>query len=116
MPSKSRRNIGRRTNDARRNHQYRLDDETEEDCEQRVEANGLRIAQSRLDITPEQQQQSSSPCSVRAYTKRKLERRLNRQPKSIVQYERLAFRYNSTINYAADVAVDFGTMNTCSML
>ncbi|GBP18768.1 hypothetical protein EVAR_93196_1 [Eumeta japonica] len=74
-------------------------------------ANLLRIAQSRLDITPEQQQESSSPRSVRAYTKRKLERRLNRQPKRIVQYESLAFRYDSTINYAADVSVDFGTMN-----
>ncbi|GBP77630.1 hypothetical protein EVAR_45755_1 [Eumeta japonica] len=112
MPSKSRRNIGRRTDDARRNRQYRLNDETEEHCEQRLEANRLRIAQSRLDITPEQQEQSSSPRSVRAYTKRKLERRLNRQPKRIVQYERLAFRYDSTINYTADVSVEFGTMNT----
>ncbi|GBP62574.1 hypothetical protein EVAR_47010_1 [Eumeta japonica] len=79
--------------------------------EQRLEANRLRIAQSRLDITPEQQQQSSSPRSVRAYTKRKLERRLNRQPKRIVQYERLTFGYDSTTNYAVDVSVDFGTMN-----
>ncbi|GBP67510.1 hypothetical protein EVAR_49877_1 [Eumeta japonica] len=98
MPSKSRRNIGRRINDARRNRRYRLNDETEEHCEQRLEANRLRIAQSRLDITPEQQQQSSSLRSVRAYTKRNLERRLKRQPKRIVQYERLAFRYDSTIN------------------
>ncbi|GBP75253.1 hypothetical protein EVAR_45453_1 [Eumeta japonica] len=92
------KNIGRRTDDARRNHQYRLNDETEEHCEQRLEANRLRIAQSRLDITPGQQQQSSSPRSVRTYTKRKLERRLNRQPKRIVQYERLAFRNHHCLN------------------
>ncbi|GBP35163.1 hypothetical protein EVAR_28363_1 [Eumeta japonica] len=59
--------------------------------EQRLEANRLRIAQSQLDITPEPQQ-SSSPRSVRAYAKRKLERRLNRQPKRTIQYERLRFR------------------------
>ncbi|GBP40167.1 hypothetical protein EVAR_20310_1 [Eumeta japonica] len=47
----------------------------------------------------------------RAYTNGKLERRPNKQLKRIVRYERLAFRYDSTINYAADVSVDFGTMN-----
>ncbi|GBP75003.1 hypothetical protein EVAR_82421_1 [Eumeta japonica] len=57
MLSRSRRNIDRRTNDARRNRQYRLNDENEDHCEQRLEANPLTIAQSRLDITPEQQQQ-----------------------------------------------------------
>lgn len=37
---------------------------------------------------------------------------IDEQPNATITLERLAFRYDPTINYAADVSVDFGTMST----
>ncbi|XP_044592333.1 uncharacterized protein LOC123270358 [Cotesia glomerata] len=112
MPTVKRRNIGRRTHNNNRNHKYRVNNEPEEHRQQRLEANQIRITESRSMMTQEQRKQSISTRSISSYTRNNLERRQNRQPKRIVQYERLAFRYDPTINYAADIAVDFGMMNT----
>ncbi|KAH0567943.1 hypothetical protein KQX54_016473 [Cotesia glomerata] len=116
MPTVKRRNIGRRTHNNNRNHKYRVNNEPEEHRQQRLEANQIRITESRSMMTQEQRKQSISTRSISSYTRNNLERRQNRQPKRIVQYERLAFRYDPTINYAADIAVDFGMMNTAHKL
>lgn len=39
------------------------------------------------------------------------ERQQNRRSNVVIIYERLAFRYDTTVNYAGDKSVDFGTMS-----
>ncbi|KAF2903263.1 hypothetical protein ILUMI_02923 [Ignelater luminosus] len=98
MPSVRRTNIGRRTRNAREIQYYRAN-ETEEERRQRLETNRLRISQMRSTRTdPEESIPSTSG-----------QRRQNRR--SNVSYERLAFTYDPTIDYARDQSVDFGPMD-----
>ena len=103
-----RQNIGRRTRNASRVHNLR-NSEPEEERRQRLEANKMRVSQARSTTTPEESVPSTS-----------VERRQNAQPNVSITYERLAFRYDPTVDYAGDKSVDFRTMNNicqyCSTL
>jgi len=111
MPPVRRRNIGRRTRTASQRHDRRVN-EADEERSQRLDANRIRISQARSIMTPEQRIQSSSTRSVGARAENYLERRQNRRPNVTIRYERLAFRYDPIVDYAADVSVNFGTMST----
>lgn len=106
-----RRNIGRRTRNAREIHDRRVN-ATDEERRQRLEANRIRISQARSIMTPEQRIQSSSTRSVGDNVQRNLERRQNRRSNVTIRHERLAWRYDPTIDYATDISVGFGTMST----
>ena len=110
-PPVRRRNIDRRTRNASQLHDRRVT-ETDEEHRERLEANRIRNSQARSIMTPEQRIQSSSTRSVGAYAQNNLERQQNRRPNLTIRNERLAFRYDPTVDYAADVSVDFGTMST----
>lgn len=111
MPAVRRQNIGRRTRTAIQRRDHR-NNETDEERSQRLEVIRTRILQARSNMTPDERMQSSSTRTVRARAENDLERRQNRRPNGAAQYERLAFRYDSTVDYAADVSVNFGTMST----
>lgn len=84
MPPVRRQNIGRRTSDTRRVYNRRSN-ETEEERTQRLEETRMQISQARSQ---------------------------NRRSNVTIIYERLAFRYDPRVDYAADKSVDFGTMST----
>lgn len=100
MPSVKRQNIGRRTRNANRIYDRRFN-ENEEECRQRLEANKMRISLDRSTMAPEESLQAISG-----------ESRQSRRSNVTIIYERLAFRYDPTVDYAADKSVDFGTMQT----
>lgn len=100
MPSVKRQNIGRRTRNANRIYDRRFN-ENEEECRQRLEANRMRISLDRSTMAPEEPLQAISG-----------ESRQSRRSNVTIIYERLAFRYDPTVDYAADKSVDFGTMQT----
>lgn len=100
MPSVKRQNIGRRTRNANRIYDRRFN-ENEEECRQRLEANRMRISLDRSTMAPEEPLQAISG-----------ESRQSRRSNVTIIYERLAFRYDPTVDYAADKSVDFGTMHT----
>jgi hypothetical protein len=99
MPPVRRQNIGRRTRNASQVYNLR-NNETEEERRQRLEANRMRISQARSTTAPEESMPSTSG-----------ERRQSRRSFVSITYERLAFRYDTTVDCAGDKSVDFGTMN-----
>lgn len=75
-------------------------------------ANWIRISQVQLIMTLEQRIQLSSTRSVGDNVQNNLERRQNKWPIVTIWCERLRFGYDSRIDYAADVSIDFGTVST----
>ena len=99
MPPVRCSNIGRRRRNADRVSNVR-DRETEEERRQRLEANRIRISQARYTTTSEEPIASTSRA-----------RQQNIRSNVTITYERLAFRYDATVDYAGDKSVDFGTIS-----
>lgn len=110
MPLRRQRNIGRHTRLTRSVYNHRAS-QTEEERTQRLDANRVRISQSRDTMTPHLRLQSGSTRTTEGNRRHNVQRRTNRNSNTGVQYERLAFRYDSGVDYATDRSVDFGTMS-----
>jgi hypothetical protein len=110
MPPTRRANIGRRLRNTVAVHNYR-DNQSDEERSQRLESQRLRSAQARSTMTPNQRRVARSSRTVVDNLLNNMQRRQNRRPNISIQYERLAFRYDAGIDYAADASVDFGTLS-----
>lgn len=97
MPRVRRSHIGRRTRNANRIYNFR-NRETEEDHSQRLDSNRIRNSQARNNTSEEPIASTSRA------------RQQNIRTNVGITYERLAFRYDATVDYAGDKSVDFGTM------
>lgn len=110
MPPRRRSNIGRRTRLARSVYNHRVS-QTEAERTQRSEAIRVRLSQAQGSMTPDQRLQSSLTRTPAGNERHNLQRRINRNSNNGVQYERLAFRYDSGVDYATDLSVNFGIMS-----
>lgn len=122
MPPK-RRNIGRATRRSSQRQTLRRN-ESDEQRMQQNESNRIRMARSRSEHTDEERQQRNSADRQRKRQNRarisqnednqlqqNLNARLTRQNRQNYSLHRVAFQYNSGIDYSLHESVVIGTMN-----
>lgn len=107
MPRASRSHYGRRTRGAQCQNVY-LASQSDEGRMMRLENQRLRIARARSIMAQEGRIVPNRTRTSTANARRNLQGRQNPRP---LHYELLAFNYDPTIEYSADVSVNFGTMS-----